>query len=255
MSSSKIPPSQVMELIDCEIEGLSLKETSYRSGLSETTCFNFRQRLFSMVSVQMEDVKLKGQVEVDSTYAKINLSGIKPENMPRYSKKRGKKAPVVGEFHSLRGVSHHKICIVTAIDEYDNVLYRVAGLGQESESKYEQYSNSFTENTTIISDSDASIAAFAKVHGMTSDIVPSKRHTTIKGNSLGDVNQLHQTLKDTVRSKHGISSRHLPAYLNWISYLKRMTYTMGRSQIPSAIINDLYETESRFLQKDISRSE
>ena len=96
-----------------------------------------------MASAKMEDVQLQGQLEVDSTYTKINLSGTRPENMPRLSKKRGKKSPVVGEFKSLRGLSHHKICIVTAIDEHDNILYRVSGLGQETTAKYEQYSDHF----------------------------------------------------------------------------------------------------------------
>ena len=78
-------------MIECEIEGLSLKETSYRSDASETACFNFRQRLYEMASKQMEYVQLVGQTEVDSTYAKINLSGTKPADMPRLSKKRGKQ--------------------------------------------------------------------------------------------------------------------------------------------------------------------
>lgn len=255
MNSVKIPSDKILELIECEIEGLSLRETSYRSKLPETTCFNFRQRLYSMASSKMEDVQLSGQLEVDSTYTKINLSGTRPENMPRLSKKRGRKAPVVGEFKSLRGLSHHKICIVTAIDEHDNILYRVSGLGQETLAKYEQYSNHFSECKTIISDSDSSIAAFAANHGIESEQVASGRHTTKNGNSLGDVNQLHQTLKDLVRGKHGISTRHLPGYLNWIAYLKSLTYSSERDQIASMIFNDLCTTEARFLRDDVSRKE
>ncbi len=255
MNSVKIPSDKILELIECEIEGLSLKEASYRSGLSETTCFNFRQRLYSMASVKMEDVQLKGQLEVDSTYTKINLSGTRPENMPRLSKKRGRKSPVVGEFKSLRGLSHHKICIMTAIDEYDHILYRVSGLGQETFAKYEQYSDHFSECKTIISDSDSSIAAFAANHGIETEQVASGQHTTVNGNSLGDVNQLHQTLKDLVRSKHGISTRHLPGYLNWIAYLKHLTYSTERSQIASMIFNDLHTTEAVFLRDNVSKTE
>ena len=97
MASSKLPASKVLEMIECEIEGLPLKETGYRADVSETACFNFRQRLYAMASIQLENIQLHGQTEVDSTYAKINLSGTKPENMPRLSKKRGRKDPVIGE--------------------------------------------------------------------------------------------------------------------------------------------------------------
>ena len=255
MASCKIPSAQVLEMIECEIEGLSFKETSYRSGLSESSCFNFRQRLYSMASVLMEDVCLSGQIELDSTYSKINLSGTRPQNMPRISKKRGKKAPVVGEFHSLRGLSHHKVCIVTGIDENDNILYRVSGLGMESVDKYEQYSSHFANGETIIADDNSSIRAFAGKHDMKSEVIPRKHHTTEEGNSLGDVNQLHQTLKDLARSKHGISTRHLPGYLNWISYLKRLTYSVPREQIAEMILKDLYETEARCIRDDICKAD
>ena len=82
-----------------------------------------------------------------------------------------------------------------------------------------------------------------------------RKHTTANGNSLGDVNQLHQTLKDLVRSKHGISTRHLPGYLNWIAYLKGLKYSSDRDQIAGIVYNDLCTTEARFLRDDVSRTE
>ena len=255
MASSKLTSAKVLEMIECEIEGLSLKETSYRSDASETACFNFRQRLYEMASKQMEYVQLVGLTEVDSTYAKINLSGTKPVDMPRFSKKRGKKMPVIGEHDALRGLSHHKVCIATAIDEDDNILYRVSGLGKESLSMYEQFQEHFTDAEMIISDGDSSIIAFAKNHDKELDTVPSGKHTTAKGNSLGDINQLHQTLKDLSRSKHGVSTRHLPGYLNWISYLKKKKYTVEREKLAEAILNDLYETEGKVLCHEICKAE
>ena len=39
MASSKLPASKVLEMIECEIEGLPLKETGYRADVSETACF------------------------------------------------------------------------------------------------------------------------------------------------------------------------------------------------------------------------
>ena len=53
-----------------------------------------------MASAMMEDVQLVDQIEMDSTYSKINLSALSrlKKHMPRFSKKRGKKFPVVGEF-------------------------------------------------------------------------------------------------------------------------------------------------------------
>lgn len=49
--------------------------------------------------------------------------------MPRYSKKRGEQA-------TYRGISHHKVAIVCAIDENDYMLMQVSSLGSESFDKY-----------------------------------------------------------------------------------------------------------------------
>ncbi len=259
MSSNRLKDENIRELIECEIEGLSLEETSYRSHLSESTCFCFRQKLYRMADYKMAELLLKGQIQIDATYTRINLCGTKPENMPRYSKKRGKKGPSVGEFKSLRGISHHKVCIVTAEDEHDNILYRVAGLGQETAEKYEQYSAHFDKPTLLISDNNSGIAAFADTHKIQHDVIPSskasQRFTTPKGNSVGEVNELHQELKDLIRVKHGVSTRHLPGYLAWISYLKKTSYTIERSEMVEYIFNDLFAAKGTYPVKDICKSD
>ena len=259
MSSNRLSDENIRELIECEIEGLSLKETAYRSHLSKSTCFCFRQRLYRMADYKMSELLLNGQIQIDATYTRINLSGTKPKNMPRYSKKRGKKGPSVGELKSLRGISHHKVCIVTAEDENDNILYRVAGLGQETAEKYEQYAAHFDKPTLIISDNNSCIATFADTHKIQHDVIPSskasKRFTTPKGNSVGDVNELHLELKHLIRVKHGVSTRHLSGYLAWISYLKKTSYTIERSRMVEYIFNDLFAAKGTYLIKDICKSD
>lgn len=155
---------KLMSVIEAEIRGDSLEEISNQADLPQSTFFYLRQRLHTAASIRMSERKLSGQIELDATYKKINLSGTKPENMPRASKKRGKKAPVTGEEKALTGPSHHKICIVTAVDEHDNILYHIAGLGMESISKYEQFEDRFScdKGDMIISDKNRSIIAFAK---------------------------------------------------------------------------------------------
>ena len=48
----------------------------------------------------------------------------KTKNMLRYSKKR------TSTKSSYRGISHHKICTVSSIDEDDNLILEIAGLGR-----------------------------------------------------------------------------------------------------------------------------
>ena len=44
--------------------------------------------------------------------------------MPRFSKKRTSTSSL------YRGISHHKICVVFSIDEKDNLLLKITGLGR-----------------------------------------------------------------------------------------------------------------------------
>ena len=44
--------------------------------------------------------------------------------MRRYSKKRTSTSS------PYKGISHHKICVITAIDEDDNIVMNIGGLGR-----------------------------------------------------------------------------------------------------------------------------
>lgn len=104
-----------------ELNGLTLEQETVATELSIVTCFNMRHKLYKPISKVQKNVVLSDDVELDPSYTSINLKGTKPENMPRMSKHRGKykAAPY---FHHQKGTSHHKICIVAAIDENDNML-------------------------------------------------------------------------------------------------------------------------------------
>lgn len=54
--------------------------------------------------------KLSGEVEIDTQYKSINKNGTRPQNMLRYSNKRGEQA-------AYRGISYHKVAIVCAVEK------------------------------------------------------------------------------------------------------------------------------------------
>lgn len=56
--------------------------------------------------------------------------------MPRISKKRGKT-------FTFRGISHHKVCILSAIDEKDQIVYEIHGIGPETTEKVDEMAEYF----------------------------------------------------------------------------------------------------------------
>lgn len=91
--------------------------------------------------------------------------------MPRISKHRGKHKSIYSK--DLRGISGHKICLVTAVDENDNMLFKIGGLGAESQEILEQFTGHFQKDSLIISDSKQAIINFALKNEMRSDSIPT----------------------------------------------------------------------------------
>lgn len=259
LHSLKCSEETLLKAIDAEIRGDTISEIAYQTGLKKSTCFNIRHRLHALAGIMVSGTVLSGQVELDSTYAKINLSGTRPQNMPRLSKKRGKHEHVVGDEKELRGPSHHKVCIATAIDRNDNIVYRVTGLGIENLEKYEKIEEGIGKADMIISDGNKSIIRFAKDRNIASDSTESsgarKHFLTPEGNSLGDVNQLHQELKDLSRQKHGISTRHIQGYLDWITYTKKLHYRYEREEQARKVYEDLKSAHGKFRCDEVCSSE
>lgn len=228
--SSKSTYSIWKTFIGCEINGLTLEQESITIGKSKTTCFNMRHKLYRAIKEIVFNIKLNGLIEIDSQYTKINLKGYKDKNMPRYSKKRGGTS-------AYSGISHHKICLVTAVDENDNILYRVSGLGSESLDKYMKYKDFFEEGSTLISDSKPAIKNFAKEINCNIEQIPvipnEKKYMTENNHTVSTVNQIHSEFSTLIIKKHGISTRHLQDYLNWLVFKKKIKYTIKAEALAS----------------------
>lgn len=63
--------------------------------------------------------------------------------MLRYSKKR------TSTNSPYKGISHHKICVVTAIDEDDNIVMNIGGLGRGTTKMLEEQLGDKVENVDL----------------------------------------------------------------------------------------------------------
>lgn len=59
---------------------------------------------------------------------------------------------------------------------------------------------------------------------MAAEVIPSKGYQSPKDRTLAEISQIHQMLSDLSRKKNGISTRHLPGYLNWLIFCKQLNY-------------------------------
>ena len=240
------------QFIGCEINGLTLLQSSVQIGKGKTTCFNMRHKLYKAIEGIVINKVLNGITEIDAAYTKINLKGTKPKNMPRASKKRGNQS-------AYSGISHHKICLITAIDENDNMLFRISGLGPETLDKYALFSNSFGNNVTLISDSKPCIREFAKKINAKIEQIPvkynQKIYITKNGNSLSSVNQIHSEFKTLICKKHGVGTRHLQDYLNWLIFIKMIKYSVKAEAKTSFTYMKSMELVNTIVVRDICKQQ
>lgn len=111
-------------VIDNLLNGFSLRRISEENKISVLTSFRIRHKVLLALKTFIDNIELSGEIQSDEKYFSINLKGTKPNNMPRFSKKRTSTSS------SYKGISHHKICVVSSIDENDNFLLKITGLGR-----------------------------------------------------------------------------------------------------------------------------
>lgn len=234
----RLPKEKWLQFIDLEITGMTLKEEAYYLGVSKTTCFFMRHKLYRCLALLYKKETLSGEVELDAAYFKINLKGTKPEKMPRYSKTRGNTS-------AFSGISHHKICAIVAVDENDHMSLKISGLGGESLEKYESQLAHFEKVKTMISDSKSCIPQFCNLLECEHDVIPvianKKQYTTPNGNHLGDINELVEGFRTSIKYKKGIGTRYLQDELDFYTVKKKLKYQMDRSEIKTFIFNLLCE--------------
>lgn len=147
--------------------------------------------------------------------------------MPRISKTRGKTS-------TYRGISSHKVCILSALDDFDQCIFLVQGLGVETTERANQLldyiSEEQMENTTFTTDMkqiyDGVVSKINKTHIE----IKSEAHVDENGNSLSSINQLHSEFLLLFRRYHGISTRHLQGYLDFFSYCKNLNYRILKTK-------------------------
>lgn len=202
--------------ISCLLKGITLADTAKEIGVSVTTSFAWRHKILKTLSKFNNDAKLSEMIELDSIYFPINLKGIKKDKMPRHSKKRTSSA--------FRGISHHKVCVTTATDSNDNMLFQIFGLGVETTEMLMKLKDRFKYGSTLITDSKRTFDKFACETNMKHDYIPSKFYKSDSGHTLASLNGLHSELKTWLRKFRGVSTKHLQRYLDLFRYLKHLKY-------------------------------
>jgi transposase-like protein len=215
---SKHTYDQWILFINCELHDYVLKNEATVVNVSKTTAFTWRHKLYEAIAEVKKSIILSGIIQIDGTFVPINLKGTKPENMPRISKERSSSA--------YRGVSHHKVCIMSAVDANDNMFFEIVGLGSETNKMLESIEYKIKDCKVLISDGKFAFETFCKKLGCTNEVIKSGYYVNESGYNLSTINGLHSELKLFLKKRRGVSIKHLQGYLDMFLFKKMLNYTV-----------------------------
>lgn len=219
-SATRLTYNQIQIFLECFKDKISLRKTAKRMSVDKDTVFLLRQKMMDALKEIRENMKLSGEVECDETYESINLKGTKTEQMPRISKPRQSNGT------ATRGISSHKVCIASAIDEHDNMFMEIVGTGPiTSNMAIQSLSQKLGKITKFITDCKSSYEKLAEDNKLNLKQIKAKGYIDSEGNSLANINSIHSEWSKFLSHFRGVSTKHLQGYLDWFCFDKYLNFS------------------------------
>ena len=218
-SNISLSYNQLLNFMLCLINYNTISETAKIVGISDRSTYNIRIKIISTLN-KYKKSKLKGLVQCDEKYVRLSFKGTRKDKMPRKSRKNGQES-------RTSGISMDQVCILMAVDSYDNIFIKIVGLGPLSSDDLENnFSDWIEEQSILVTDSKSSYIKFAKDHNLILKQIPENKHITKDGYHLGELNSLMSELDILLLKCKGISTRHLQEYLDLFRFRKILKYTI-----------------------------
>ena len=232
-------------VIDNLLDGFSIRRIGEENNISIYTSFRLRHKILLALKKYVKSIKLQGNIQSDEKYFSINLKGTKPDNMPRFSKKRTSTSS------PYRGISHHKVCTVSSIDENDNLVLKIVGLGRCTTEMLEYALDDKVEDVDRFNtDSASAYRKFCKKHNIKLNAIPSGQHSNGEIN-ISKINGIHSQLETWLSKFRGVSIRHLQEYLNWFVFIFTMKRKFSLNKVKTESYNTIVLNDNYIKSNDI----
>lgn len=230
---TRLTYSQICEAYNCLVNKVPIRKMANKLEVSVKTAFILRFKIISCLKEIANNVEFKGEAELDEYYLPINLKGTKTKNMPRFSKKRQKNGTGKG------GITKHTVCVTSGVDSYDNMIFKVAGTSNVSSDMIENTIAKYVpKGCKVTTDCKSSYESIAKKYNWNLKQVKAKCYVDEEGNNLATINSLHSELDHFFSGFRGVSTKHLPEYLDYFVYLKQLNYKKEYKEQPKAYKKD-----------------
>ena len=188
----------------CIAEGLSIRSSAKRCGLSVNTAFRWRHRF--LATNRSKPRKLTGIVEADETYVLESQKGAR--NLERKARRRGGKA-------GKRGVLDEQVPVLVVADRAGATASAVLS-AVNANTLHSAIKPVVNGDIVLVSDGKRSYAPCAVALGVRHEALNlSKGERIREAFHIQTVNSRHSQLKDFLRRYIGIATKYLENHLRW----------------------------------------
>lgn len=211
LGASKLEAGVWMEFAACMADGLALRETAARCGVSLYTAWFMRMRVCEVMSRRLAPARA-GVFHVDDTHLVLSMSGNHSRSpwfeMPRKAHRNGAD----GRRGARSCRSKGRVAVSCGVNEYGDCFCELAAEGAPSAVEEEHVlGDRIPEGSRIVSDGDRACAA----------ALEGRDHEAAGRRGIGMANALHSRLKSFLARFNGVSTRRLQRYLDWFRYVEQ----------------------------------
>lgn len=210
LKASKLPLETWKKFAECFIDGVTIRRSAERCGVTVATAFFMRHRVLELVEEHVKKITVnKGNTAyIDETFFPINFKGAElPEGLK--PKKRGTDKHKKSQFKTL-------ICVVMGVTSTGDVFHQIAGYNSISGDAARAVLGDIVKSgSTVITDKASGYVSALKELGATHKAYDSR----FGRGDLGPINALHSKTKRFMRRFSSVASKNLSRYLSWMEWL------------------------------------
>jgi len=200
------------EYIELFSQGLALRKIveKMEGRICYTTAFYWRHKILEVMKNFDNHDKLDGIVEADETYFNESQKGNK-HITNRKPRKRGFSSE-----NRIVGLSHNKVCVLTALDRNKHSFNKPVGYGKVNKDQVAILQHRIQDNSILITDGDKSYKVLKDIK--LKQLKFGKPQSKVY--HLSNINNFHSKLKQFMVRFNGVATKYLDNYVNYFNDIR-----------------------------------
>lgn len=214
--------------IQCMGEGMTIRASAKRVGISNTTSFQWRHKILNAMETLISDDKLSNNICIEDTYFKIcnkgnhknNRKNINNVGFNNIDKEAYKNNYELDESSTIPNINNGKLSVICAIDNSLNIVSKIGNIGKPTlETIASILGGKIEKGSFLVTTNNLNYEQFARHNNL-------KRIHKYEFNLINELKYDHKAairytlqLQKFIRDLRGVATKYLKFYLIWFKWM------------------------------------